>query len=678
MKKLLYLFLLPSILFSQTTPSVTPRVDGEGSLGTETYRWGEGHFEEIYVEAPALSDDSNRVPTTSWVSNLVQSGGTTINYIYKNSSFTAEPNKKYTVNTVSGDVTVTLPELSEELVGSSIVIRHANGNNNILINRAGANNLEEVVPGLPSFTFKGVGSQVELAAFSPSTWLITRSGRTIEPSVDSDTNIAATTSWVNNLVDITKLNYLENSGNHSYEGNLNLEQGDLTITSYLDLGLEANIELDRPDYGNIHTDWDDLSSDGIINVVAEDYSPANSETLLSFKDIFTSTPYTEFVQPVKAPTPMVSDDSTNVATTAWVQDEIATKADLTDPVFTDSLTIESEANSEPLQFDFQGGLADSKFGFKWNDDGNIMRLGVTNETTVTYNSLLEFQTMDVPAATSIVSNVPLFVPDQGVVEYDDDRVATTEWVNWAISESGGGTTEDPVFTGVVTAPTVFTDLGSNCFKIINPAGGAVSGSTSLVPGAEVVIQLPEVPTSTNYRCFIKISIDGRSTIIVEGSTGSNALHGIYVSGILCQDLTNKILKVRTGYVPATTGYYRPHIVLGDKDNSSLYNIWGSTTTIVVEEVVFCTTDDIIEDLKEPLVVEIRNSVTPDSGIYYTKYLYPPATAISNNKLTGGIIEEETPASSSATGTKGMIRYDANYVYVCVATDTWIRLEKATW
>lgn len=57
MKKLLYLFLLPSILFSQTTPSVTPRVDGEGSLGTETYRWGEGHFDELKVQKTATETD---------------------------------------------------------------------------------------------------------------------------------------------------------------------------------------------------------------------------------------------------------------------------------------------------------------------------------------------------------------------------------------------------------------------------------------------------------------------------------------------------------------------------------------------------------------------------------------------------------------------------------------------
>lgn len=43
-----------------------------------------------------------------------------------------------------------------------------------------------------------------------------------------------------------------------------------------------------------------------------------------------------------------------------------------------------------------------------------------------------------------------------------------------------------------------------------------------------------------------------------------------------------------------------------------------------------------------------------------------------------ILTEDTPASASATGTKGMIAFDASYVYVCVATDTWVRAALSTW
>ena len=37
-----------------------------------------------------------------------------------------------------------------------------------------------------------------------------------------------------------------------------------------------------------------------------------------------------------------------------------------------------------------------------------------------------------------------------------------------------------------------------------------------------------------------------------------------------------------------------------------------------------------------------------------------------------------PATTGATGTAGDIRYDADYIYICTATDTWKRASIATW
>jgi hypothetical protein len=39
---------------------------------------------------------------------------------------------------------------------------------------------------------------------------------------------------------------------------------------------------------------------------------------------------------------------------------------------------------------------------------------------------------------------------------------------------------------------------------------------------------------------------------------------------------------------------------------------------------------------------------------------------------------KTPASATATGTTGEIAWDANYIYVCTATNTWKRMAIATW
>jgi hypothetical protein len=38
----------------------------------------------------------------------------------------------------------------------------------------------------------------------------------------------------------------------------------------------------------------------------------------------------------------------------------------------------------------------------------------------------------------------------------------------------------------------------------------------------------------------------------------------------------------------------------------------------------------------------------------------------------------TPASAGATGAVGEICWDADYIYICVATNTWKRAAIATW
>jgi hypothetical protein len=43
-----------------------------------------------------------------------------------------------------------------------------------------------------------------------------------------------------------------------------------------------------------------------------------------------------------------------------------------------------------------------------------------------------------------------------------------------------------------------------------------------------------------------------------------------------------------------------------------------------------------------------------------------------------IATAKTPASASGTGTTGEICWDANYIYVCTATNTWKRTAISTW
>lgn len=55
-----------------------------------------------------------------------------------------------------------------------------------------------------------------------------------------------------------------------------------------------------------------------------------------------------------------------------------------------------------------------------------------------------------------------------------------------------------------------------------------------------------------------------------------------------------------------------------------------------------------------------------------------ATKLSLTGDTLNIATQKTPASATATGTKGDIVHDAGFIYVCTATDTWERVAIATW
>jgi hypothetical protein len=50
--------------------------------------------------------------------------------------------------------------------------------------------------------------------------------------------------------------------------------------------------------------------------------------------------------------------------------------------------------------------------------------------------------------------------------------------------------------------------------------------------------------------------------------------------------------------------------------------------------------------------------------------------VNDNRIR--IATANTPASAGATGTTGEIAWDANYIYVCTATNTWKRTAIATW
>lgn len=75
------------------------------------------------------------------------------------------------------------------------------------------------------------------------------------------------------------------------------------------------------------------------------------------------------------------------------------------------------------------------------------------------------------------------------------------------------------------------------------------------------------------------------------------------------------------------------------------------------------------------VLEIYDGVTATGLDANRRDLLARNITASQFKLTA---LNTAPASATSTGTTGEIRYDANYMYVCVATNTWKRSALTTW
>jgi hypothetical protein len=57
---------------------------------------------------------------------------------------------------------------------------------------------------------------------------------------------------------------------------------------------------------------------------------------------------------------------------------------------------------------------------------------------------------------------------------------------------------------------------------------------------------------------------------------------------------------------------------------------------------------------------------------------PTFTKVTASGNTINVATSKTPASASAAGTQGDVAWDADYLYVCVATNSWKRAAIAAW
>lgn len=79
--------------------------------------------------------------------------------------------------------------------------------------------------------------------------------------------------------------------------------------------------------------------------------------------------------------------------------------------------------------------------------------------------------------------------------------------------------------------------------------------------------------------------------------------------------------------------------------------------------------------KPGLAINLAASQSADAD----QILSSSATLLAGRNAAGEVFQTlRTPASATAAGVQGTIVWDANYIYICTATNTWKRVAIATW
>lgn len=78
--------------------------------------------------------------------------------------------------------------------------------------------------------------------------------------------------------------------------------------------------------------------------------------------------------------------------------------------------------------------------------------------------------------------------------------------------------------------------------------------------------------------------------------------------------------------------------------------------------------------------EITDATTVGKAVLTAASQSAARTAIGagTGNGTGNVTMASAPASATAAGSVNQIAFDATHIYVCIATNTWVRATLATW
>lgn len=199
-----------------------------------------------------------------------------------------------------------------------------------------------------------------------------------------------------------------------------------------------------------------------------------------------------------------------------------------------------------------------------------------------------------------------------------------------------------------TAFDVQNDSSTSIFNV-DTTNEMITGTSVTTTGANAKL----VKTSSLGNISMTQSVDGNVGVILNNtSTSVNANTGFQAKS----DMLNYLSIWAYG---------------SGRTNTIFGKVIGNKTTIVTQGVD-CTGMLLGNLTNVPITVGINNASIAEITLTESAWSIPLKT--TQLKLSA---LNTAPASATATGTTGEIRIDANYIYICTATNTWKRTALTT-
>jgi hypothetical protein len=204
-----------------------------------------------------------------------------------------------------------------------------------------------------------------------------------------------------------------------------------------------------------------------------------------------------------------------------------------------------------------------------------------------------------------------------------------------------------------------------------------------------------------------------SNVLIGGTTDISGTGGLKIFGTTAGSAGAGALVVTGGLATGAASYFGGAVKIGvglGSDQFNVHGVWSADTNKAT--ATFYTTDSVAADIGGKLafggsytgttqtdwasIGGFKENATDGQYGGYLTFLTRThggnpqerlrisstgaATFAGAVTIAGTVIHtlSATPASASATGTVGTMSWDASYIYICTATNTWKRVAIATW